>query len=231
MFTNPNVFFLNLSSINNLPRFRVTFNLNGASGTAPHIQMISSGGKATAPANPTRPGGYSFDGWYENTAGTGTAFNFSNGINSNKTLYAKWKVTSAVDIIAKNYLPYALRNFYVSLSGKISPSTTQTFLFNWELGDLNANMSLGYPNFMGVNLDAAIGKTISNLEVCIYATCDENFPLPVTAFAYFDNGGGINGSKAIIMRNGTNEWRFSLNTGIVVPNGSRRLLTITMESN
>ncbi len=71
-------------------QYTVTFNLNytGATG-APAAQTVNSGGKATKPTDPTRQG-YTFGGWFVNTAGTGTAFDFNTAITANTTLYAKW---------------------------------------------------------------------------------------------------------------------------------------------
>ena len=97
LITNPNVFFLDLSNSNNLPKFRVTFDLNGASGTAPHIQMVPANGYAAAPANPAHHLGAVFSGWFTNSAGTGSPFNFSTAqVTSNLTLYAKWTHRLAV---------------------------------------------------------------------------------------------------------------------------------------
>lgn len=70
--------------------YTVSFNLNGATGTPPPTQNIQPGGTATKPSPDPNRTGFSFGGWYTNSAGTGSAFNFSTPINSNMTLYAKW---------------------------------------------------------------------------------------------------------------------------------------------
>lgn len=64
---------------------RVTFNLNGASGTAPASQT----GTLTYPDIPTRDG-YVFAGWYDNSACIGEPFDFTAEYNGNIILYAKW---------------------------------------------------------------------------------------------------------------------------------------------
>jgi uncharacterized repeat protein (TIGR02543 family) len=66
--------------------FTVTFNTNG--GNAVSSQKVNSGNKAAKPSDLKR-NGYTFGGWYANSACT-TAFNFNGSITSNITIYAKW---------------------------------------------------------------------------------------------------------------------------------------------
>ena len=73
-------------------KFSVTFNTNGGSNVA-QISNIESGTKITKPANPTKEG-YQFQGWYKDSALT-AVFDFSTGITSNITLYAKWVEVAA----------------------------------------------------------------------------------------------------------------------------------------
>ena len=68
--------------------FSVTFNSNG--GSQINNQVINSGEKITEPSEPTKDGGYIFDGWYKES-------NFENlwdfetdTVNENINLYAKW---------------------------------------------------------------------------------------------------------------------------------------------
>ena len=70
-------------------QYTVTFNLNYTGSPAATTAKVDAGGKVTKPTNPTRTG-FSFDNWYENAAGTGSAFDFNTAINADKTLYAKW---------------------------------------------------------------------------------------------------------------------------------------------
>ena len=67
--------------------FTVTFDANGH-GTAPTAQTITSGEKATEPADPTATG-YTFGGWYKESTCT-NKFDFNTTITANITLYAKW---------------------------------------------------------------------------------------------------------------------------------------------
>ena len=66
----------------------VDFNANGGSAVA--SQTVTWGYRATKPADPTKAG-YTFTGWYSDSALT-QAYNFSNTlVKSNVTLYAGWK--------------------------------------------------------------------------------------------------------------------------------------------
>ena len=67
--------------------YTVTFNANG--GTAVKAQSVSSGAKASKPANPTKAG-HAFKGWYSDKSLT-KAYDFNSAVKSNLTLYAKWE--------------------------------------------------------------------------------------------------------------------------------------------
>jgi uncharacterized repeat protein (TIGR02543 family) len=73
--------------------YTVTFDLNGAPGTAPAHPAVLYEGKITRPSpDPTREG-FAIDGWYRNAEGTGAAWDFDlNTVTENITLYAKWAV-------------------------------------------------------------------------------------------------------------------------------------------
>ncbi len=67
--------------------YTVSFNSNGGSAVA--SQTVTWYSQAKKPTNPTKAG-YTFTGWYSDSALT-TAYNFSNSVKSNMTLYAGWK--------------------------------------------------------------------------------------------------------------------------------------------
>jgi len=70
--------------------YKVTFNLNGAAGTAPAAVTVEKGKTVTLPANPTWDG-HIFAGWYTTSqGGQYEAFNTSTAIGKNTTLYAQW---------------------------------------------------------------------------------------------------------------------------------------------
>jgi len=68
----------------------VVFNSNGGSNVP--IQVITAGGIATRPVNPTRSD-YTFVNWYSDS-GLTTVYDFSTKITENTTLYAKWNSNS-----------------------------------------------------------------------------------------------------------------------------------------
>lgn len=73
--------------------YTVTFDSNGGSVVA--SQIVRANEKVTQPENPTKDG-YVFDGWYTDVNCT-NAFNFATTvINSNITLYAKWKIGTVI---------------------------------------------------------------------------------------------------------------------------------------
>jgi uncharacterized protein (TIGR02145 family)/uncharacterized repeat protein (TIGR02543 family) len=74
-------------------RYRVTFSVNGGSGTAPSDIFVNSGYSATLPSGSALSRtGFSFGGWNTESSGTGT--NYAAGSSyyptANITLYAKW---------------------------------------------------------------------------------------------------------------------------------------------
>ena len=77
--------------------YTVSFNSNG--GTEVTSQKVESGKKAAKPADPTKQEtateAFAFDNWYTSTDGgatlSDTAFDFDTAIETDITLYAKWK--------------------------------------------------------------------------------------------------------------------------------------------
>lgn len=70
-----------------VPSVSVTFDVQGGSAVAK--DCVLKGSPVTRPTDPTKSG-YSFTGWYENDACTGSAWDFSTPITADKTLYAGW---------------------------------------------------------------------------------------------------------------------------------------------
>lgn len=69
--------------------YTVTFNANGH-GTAPASQTVLSGNKAAEPTAPTASG-WTFGGWYKDSACTETQkYDFNTPVKANLDLYAKW---------------------------------------------------------------------------------------------------------------------------------------------
>lgn len=79
--------------------YEVSFNLNGAEGTAPATQTISEGESATEPFVLIRAG-YKFLGWYTD-ATAGTKYTFG-AVNANQPLYAHWEAVTTPVVIEEN---------------------------------------------------------------------------------------------------------------------------------
>jgi len=109
--------------------YTVTFMMNDGTQTVYDTQTVTSGNTASAPAtNPTRTD-YSFNGWYEDSAGT-TAFNFSTPITANKTLYAKWTAQSSGSsgtITLGSYGDINASDKYKGIIGFVSTSSSKPY--------------------------------------------------------------------------------------------------------
>ena len=81
--------------------YTVSFNLNGASGTAPSAQTVNNSIGLTYPNIPTRRG-YVFGGWYTTSSCTGNPYNFAAEVTADITLYAKWISYSGTGVIPYN---------------------------------------------------------------------------------------------------------------------------------
>lgn len=110
----------------------VTFDLNGASGTAPAAQTVTETDKLVYPEVPERSG-YIFGGWYANKDCEGELFDFSGLIGGNITLYAKWVKTGSADggININDSITFDLKGtaeqkyiFIPLVSGNVSITTT-----------------------------------------------------------------------------------------------------------
>ena len=85
-----------------LDSYIVEFDLNGAIGLFIEPQIITNSNGLVYPPLPQREG-YLFAGWYTTPCATKEAFDFSQDINSDMTLYAKWIeiTTSNVQVNSK----------------------------------------------------------------------------------------------------------------------------------
>lgn len=78
-----------------VPKYTVTFNLGGH-GTNVPSQTVREGKTATKPASDPSATGYRFDGWFADS-GFSKAFDFSQKITANTTVYAKWTQAFTVE--------------------------------------------------------------------------------------------------------------------------------------
>ena len=65
----------------------ISFDTQG--GSAVPAQQVKTGAMAVQPDDPTRTG-YTFAGWYANADYSGGPYNFTDAVNDDVTLYAKW---------------------------------------------------------------------------------------------------------------------------------------------
>ncbi|WP_159721872.1 InlB B-repeat-containing protein [Enterococcus sp. CSURQ0835] len=90
----------------------ITFDSNGGSSVAP--LTVRKGEQLQKPTDPTKKG-YTFDGWYTDAALT-KAYDFSQPIETNFTLYAKWKSETPEDAgqepLYRLYNPNSGEHFY-----------------------------------------------------------------------------------------------------------------------
>lgn len=70
-------------------RYTVTFDANGKDAAMPDSQCVKEGKAATEPSTKPRCKGYTFAGWYTDSACT-KAYDFSAAMTADMTLYAKW---------------------------------------------------------------------------------------------------------------------------------------------
>ncbi|WP_159721870.1 InlB B-repeat-containing protein [Enterococcus sp. CSURQ0835] len=90
----------------------VTFDVNGGSSITP--LTVRKGEQLQKPTDPTKKG-YTFDGWYTDAALT-KAYDFNQPIETNFTLYAKWKSETPEDVgqepLYRLYNPNSGEHFY-----------------------------------------------------------------------------------------------------------------------
>jgi uncharacterized repeat protein (TIGR02543 family) len=179
----------------------VTFNLNGAPGTAPSDQLMSAGSTAVKPTDPQYTGN-SFGGWYT-TADCTTPWNFNDPVTANMTLYAKWtanKYKVTFDSQGGSGVPDKEVLFNTAVQEPASPTlqghtfggwyTTPNCATPWNFNDpVTANMTLYAKwtiNKYKVSFDSQGGSAVSDIEAQYDATISE--PLSPTRAGYTFSG-------------------------------------------
>ncbi|MBO4425592.1 MAG: InlB B-repeat-containing protein [Clostridiales bacterium] len=124
--------------------YTVTFNANGH-GSAPAAQTIDYGSKATKPTNPSVTG-YTFGGWYTNSACT-TSYDFNSAVTSDITLYAKWTINTYTVTFNSNGQGATPASQTINYGGKVNkPSdlTSNVYIFGGWYKDSNCNNSYDF---------------------------------------------------------------------------------------
>ena len=154
---------------NTNPTYTVSFDLNGASGTAPAPQMVTKENAIVYPQNPTRSG-YVFSGWYTTSACT-EEYNFSDNITSDMTLYAGWKTCSVtsnswdtVDGVLKSTNTTANSKSVYKITAPVAIRVS----FNYRVSS-ESNYDFLYIKKNGSNLKKISGTTYGSYSVDLAA--------------------------------------------------------------
>lgn len=124
-----------------IDRFALTFEENGGS-TVSDQTNIPYNTPATKPTDPTKTG-YAFDGWFTESA-LQNPYNFSSGVTTDSTLYAKWAPITT---------PYSIEHYLQSadLSYPSGASITESLT-----GMTDSLVSASSKTFTGYTLDTTI---------------------------------------------------------------------------
>ncbi|MEG0771439.1 MAG: leucine-rich repeat protein, partial [Clostridia bacterium] len=138
----------------------VTFNMNGGNGST-YTNYALSGKQVPAPTMPTRIG-YTFVGWYQNTAGAGYAWNFATDtVNSSTTLYAKWQKNVYRVFLDARGGNVAIGGKYVNYDTEIGALPTPT---------LSGDTFLGwYPGINGAGPQYSATSKMPANDITMYA--------------------------------------------------------------
>jgi len=128
----------------NTPRYTITYNVNGGTGTAPDAQPVNQGSSAALKAGTglTRTG-FMFGGWNTNAAGNGTNYAAGESFTptADVTLYARWiAVTITIDTIKVD-------------GGTYTNSSSETFKVNSTMaGDFDMEFRLSGEWYIGFQI-------------------------------------------------------------------------------
>jgi uncharacterized repeat protein (TIGR02543 family) len=186
-------------------RVTVTYHANGASGTPPAIQSVSTDGSVTV----TGPGGlsypgYSFNGWNTNAAGTGTLYNAGDSYTPtvSVTLYAQWTtgmpgnlpLSEVLTWISSNAVEGGSYTIIVKKNETISPQSL-------SYGDKNVSVTLN-AGTMERTVSLSTTGALFTLESGVTLTLGNNITLQGrsdnTASLVWVNSGG-----ALVMNTGS----------------------------
>ena len=167
------------------PSHTVTFDLNGATGTAPAPQTVTDTLGLTYPTAPTRSE-YVFAGWYATSSCTGSPYDFTADVTEDITLYAKWLSHSGYGTLrvggnsgsitfparsSSNYRYYA---FVPLVSGSItiyssSSYDTYGYLFNAVKTQIASDDDSGSGTNFSITYSVTAGE-LYYIVACAYST-------------------------------------------------------------
>ena len=165
-------------------QYRVSFDLNGTTDTAPETQIVSDTVGLQYPAIPSRSG-YVFAGWYDNSDCTGDAYDFAAEITGDVVLYAKWIAYSgsgilpynsglSVSVVSKSSSTKHYYAFVPLVSGSITIYSTgnldtYAYLYNANKVQLTTDDDDGEGNNFSITYNVTAG-TLYYLRPCGYSS-------------------------------------------------------------
>ena len=165
-------------------QYRVSFDLNGTTDTAPETQIVSDTVGLQYPAIPSRSG-YVFAGWYDNSDCTGDAYDFAAEITGDVVLYAKWIAYSgsgilpynsglSVSVVSKSSSTKHYYAFVPLVSGSITIYSTgnldtYAYLYNANKVQLTTDDDDGDGNNFSITYNVTAG-TLYYLRPCGYSS-------------------------------------------------------------
>lgn len=170
-------------AVTELPVFnyQLSFNLNGATGTTPPLQVVPEGSTATAVANPSRSG-YVFQGWYTASTG-GTQWDFANTRmpGNNVTLYARWTPRLAPVLTVPAFTEIAVNEAFDPLSGVTATDSIDGNLIG------------------SVQITGTVNNTTAGVYPLVYSVKNsDNQTVSATRVVVVNDGGLKAGSSTII---------------------------------
>lgn len=152
----------------------VTFNQNYTGSPAATTKNVDYGGNTTAPAAPTRAG-YTFDGWYQNTGGTGTKVEANGAINnvtSSLTFYAKWVANPTITYNLNSGTATGITNTSVAPGGSHTvTSVTPTrigYKFTGWLSSQDSQIKQGGATISNITSNLTLTAQWSQLFTYVY---------------------------------------------------------------
>ena len=141
--------------------YTVTFNSNG--GTSIASQTVDTGSKITEPTDPTKSGGYVFDGWYKES-GLTNLWNFDTDIVTNDIiLYANWDGPYFYFQLPPDW--FTQENVYVYLFNKNDGSIKNATWRGVKMSELDSTKKIFAYNLKG-------DSNIENYTHCIFNYTD-----------------------------------------------------------